>query len=139
MASTFMASALQPLMSAKMSPALGGSPHKAEAIAASNTDHRPTRWVVHRRKLRTVKITPSEASVFLAKTLQPLTPAKMSPALGGSPHKPEVISASNTNHRPTRWVVVRGELKTPKLTHGYANDLLVEINCSGLNAGAASP
>ena len=59
-------------MSAKMSPALGGSPHKFEAIAASNTDHRPTRWLVHRRKLRTVKITPAEASVFLTKTLQPL-------------------------------------------------------------------
>ena len=88
------------------------------------------------RKVEGSKAYPALASVFLAKTLQPLQlsgamrlpahcvrragasmSAKMSPALGGSPHKFEAIAASNTDHRPTRWVVVRGELNNPKLTH----------------------
>ncbi len=49
-ASTFLAKALLPLMSAKMVQAIGDSPGQFEVRAAPNTGHSPTRWAVDREK-----------------------------------------------------------------------------------------
>jgi len=50
LASALLAKALLPLMSAKTSHAMDDSPNKNEAIAAPDTDHRPTPWVMLRGK-----------------------------------------------------------------------------------------
>ena len=119
---------------------------------------RPTRWLMHRRKLRTVKITLTEASVFLAKTLQPLhlagaaRPSARYALRAGAPNVGQNVSnlgwftVQARTHcgfqyraRPTRWVVVRGESGIPRFNHGYANDLLIEIISSGFNTGATCP
>ena len=50
MASAFLAKVLLPLMSAKTADAMDDSPNKNEAIAAPDTDRRPTRWVVLRSR-----------------------------------------------------------------------------------------
>ena len=74
-ASAFLASALRPLMSAKKAGAMGGSPKEVEALTAPVIDPRPTRWMMLRGKLKTVKITYRKASAFLAKPLLPLMSA----------------------------------------------------------------
>ncbi len=51
-AKVFLASALRSLMSAKRVKAMGDVPSKVEGATDSTAEHRPTRWLVFRGKLK---------------------------------------------------------------------------------------
>ena len=51
--------------------------------------------------------------------------AKTSHAMGGSPNKAEDVPSPDTDHRPTRWVMLRGMLRAVKITYAQASAFLV--------------
>lgn len=66
------------------------------------------------------------ASAFLVEALLPLMPAAMSHAMDDSPDMNEAMVAPHTDHRPTRWVVLRDELMAVQIALRKASALLVK-------------
>ena len=53
--------------------------------------------------------------------------AKTSHTMGGSPNKAEDVTAPDTDHRPTRWVMLHGKLRAVKITYAQARALLAKV------------
>ena len=66
------------------------------------------------------------ASVLLAKTLLCLMSAKTADQMDGVQNKIEGDTAYEIDRRPTRWVVLRGKVKTAVITLGEASVLLAK-------------
>ena len=104
-------------MSAKTSRAMDDSPNKNEAIAAPDTDRRPTRWVVLRGKSTGVTDPPRIARRACSHSLSSWT------------------WSLYVGRRPTRWVVLRSRSKVQR----FSGQGVTPLQLSGAARPLASP